>query len=57
LSLPQVEVGDELQPDDDVGLSGNTGESTGPHLHFAVLNTSFNFVDPRPFLLSSEGST
>lgn len=32
----KVEVGQKVQVGDFLGLSGNTGHSTGPHLHFAV---------------------
>lgn len=39
LSVIQVSAGQQVAAGDKVGLSGNTGYSTGPHLHFTVYAT------------------
>lgn len=41
-----VSVGDRIEQGDFVGLSGNTGNSTGPHLHLQVENEEGNTVNP-----------
>jgi len=48
-NVPLVEVGDIVNKGDLIALSGSTGKSTGPHLHFEVyLNGSR--VDPMPYI-------
>lgn len=42
-----VKVGQKLHEGDIIGLSGNTGHSTGPHLHFG-LKEHGEFIDPTP---------
>lgn len=42
LSRILVKTGDKVENDDVIGLTGNTGVSTGPHLHFSFGLT----VDP-----------
>lgn len=41
-----VYVGDTIEQGDFVGFSGNTGNSTGPHLHLQVENAEGNTVNP-----------
>jgi hypothetical protein len=42
-----VKEGQRISEGDKLGLSGNTGFSTGPHLHFG-LKEDGSFVDPTP---------
>lgn len=41
-----VTVGQTIEQGDFVGLSGNTGNSTGPHLHLQVANDAGETVNP-----------
>ena len=44
-----VETGDEVEKGQQIGLSGNTGNSTGNHLHFQVEKDG-EAVDPLVYL-------
>lgn len=46
LSEIDVTKGQEIHHGDLLGLSGNTGHSTGPHLHFGVYDTQGHPIDP-----------
>ena len=45
-----VSIGDAITRGQRIALSGNTGNSTGPHLHFTFRNSEGNLVDPSDFL-------
>lgn len=45
----KAHVGDKLHAGDIVGFSGNTGNSTGPHLHFGMKDASGSVIDPTPY--------
>jgi murein DD-endopeptidase MepM/ murein hydrolase activator NlpD len=57
LDRVDVRAGDRLNEGDQLGLSGNTGMSTGPHLHFSIRIHPYErkdgwggFSDPAPFM-------
>jgi murein DD-endopeptidase MepM/ murein hydrolase activator NlpD len=50
MSEIDVTVGQKLAPGELVGLSGNTGHSTGPHLHLEIHPNGGAAIDPAPWL-------
>jgi murein DD-endopeptidase MepM/ murein hydrolase activator NlpD len=51
-----VEVGDKVSAGTEIALSGSTGHSTGPHLHFEV-KVDGNYVDPESYFDFGDGIT
>ena len=47
MSGVNVKVGDEIGTGDVLGGMGNTGKSTGTHLHYEILDSNGKLVDPR----------
>lgn len=44
-----VVKGQHIQPGEVIGLTGNTGNSTGAHLHFGIQTSSGKFIDPTEY--------
>lgn len=53
LSEIPVQVGQQVRAGEVIGLSGNTGNSTGPHLHYEI-RLNGQPIDPRPFTLNGQ---
>jgi murein DD-endopeptidase MepM/ murein hydrolase activator NlpD len=45
LSKLEVKTGDRVRASEEIGISGSTGHSSGPHLHFSVFHDC-NVTDP-----------
>lgn len=56
--LSQVKVNEKqkLIPNQVIGSSGNTGNTTGPHLHFAITSRKGEKIDPEQIYKLSYGN-
>jgi murein DD-endopeptidase MepM/ murein hydrolase activator NlpD len=50
LSAISVKQGDKVSQGRKIGESGNTGYSTGPHLHFGIYDKNNKLIDPLDLL-------
>lgn len=53
LNKRSVNVGDTVNLNSQIGLSGSTGRSTGPHLHYEVKSSDGTNVNPNYFTTES----
>lgn len=51
LSRIDVKYGQKVKRGNQIGVSGNSGNSTGPHLHFEVRKNGIP-VDPKPLMMN-----
>jgi murein DD-endopeptidase MepM/ murein hydrolase activator NlpD len=52
---PPVAVGDVVLRGQQLGLVGQTGQATGPHLHFEIIIDGTK-IDPYPWLVAHVNS-
>jgi murein DD-endopeptidase MepM/ murein hydrolase activator NlpD len=50
INTARVSVGERVMAGDQIATMGNRGNSTGPHLHFEVLQGGTERIDPVPWL-------
>ena len=56
LQSKSVKIGDQVSAGQEIGKSGQSGNVTGPHLHFEVRKGHNNPVDPASFMTGTAGS-
>lgn len=50
LNRQLVSKGDQVEAGCQIAESGNTGHSTGPHLHYGLRNSAGKKIDPTPYI-------
>jgi len=50
LDKVRVKVGERVYTDEQIALSGNTGRSTGPHLHLGIMDPHGKWIDPSHYV-------
>lgn len=53
LSAAKVKTGDLVEPGQMIAYSGNTGRSSGPHLHFQMQDSSGAYLNPTKYVESA----
>lgn len=57
LKKSNVSVGDIINVNDSIGLSGSSGKSTGPHLHYEVKDSNGDNINPSTYLTETQTTT
>ena len=53
ISSAKVSVGDTIRQGDLIALSGNEGNTTGPHLHYELRDSKGSVIDPENYYLKA----